>query len=568
MNNNQVADILETIGKIMEVLGENPFKVRAHTNGARTIRGESTPVSELVADGTLGDLPGIGPALREKITELVETGKLRYFDELKKSVPAGVLEMLRVPSLGPKKVHLLWKDREITTLKALESACRNDKLSGIKGFGKKTQDRILEGILFLQKHDGKFRLGDAWPQAMKLLEFVRDCPETIRAELAGSIRRSKEVVKDVDILAASKKPEKVMEYFRSAEEVDSIIAGGKTKSSVRLRNGLQVDLRVVKDSEFAPALAYFTGSREHNVLLRGRAQKMGLKINEYGIFKGARKLPTTDETAFYKHLKLSHVPPEMREGAGEVEAAETNSLPELIEQKDLAGIFHSHTTWSDGTASLEEMADKARSMGLKYMGLSDHSKAAFYANGLDEVRLERQHEEVQALNNKYKGFRIYHGMECDILPDGSIDLNDEWLEKLDFVIGSIHSQFNMSEKEMTDRVCKAIAHPRMTIYGHATGRLLLNREPFQIDLNRVIAAAKEHGKIIEINANPNRLDLDWIWARKAKEAGVMLSINPDAHSTDGLEDVRYGIGTARRAWVEKKHVLNTRSGKALEKLLK
>ncbi len=567
MNNNQVADTLETVGKIMEVLGENPFKVRAHTNGARTIRTESTPVSELVADKSLGDLPGIGKALEEKITELVETGKLAYLEELKKSVPPGILEMLRVPSLGPKKVHTLWKEQEISTLKTLEEACKEDKLSSLKGFGKKTQEKILEGITFLQKHAGKFRLGDAWPQAMKLLQSVRDCPDVLRAELAGSIRRSKEVVKDVDLLASSKNPEKVMEHFLAAEEIDSVIAAGKTKSSVRLRNGLQIDLRVVQDSEFASALAYFTGSKEHNVLLRQRAQKMGMKINEYGIFKGEKKLSTPDEEAFYKRLKLAYVPPEMREGTGEIEAAENDTLPELVEEKDLVGIFHSHTTWSDGTASLEEMVEKAKSMGLKYMGLSDHSQAAPYANGLDEVRLARQHEEVEALNKKTKGFRIYHGMECDILPDGSIDLNDEWLEKLDFIIASIHSQFNMSEKEMTDRVCKAIAHPKMTMYGHATGRLLLNREPFQIDLNRVIEAAKEHGKVIEINANPNRLDLDSIWARKAKEAGVLLSINPDAHSTDGLGDIRYGIGTARRAWVEKKHVLNSRSGKALEKLL-
>ena len=567
MNNGQVADVLETVGKIMEVLGENPFKVRAHTNGARTIRTESTPVSELVADGSLGDLPGIGKALEEKITELVETGKLAYLEELKKSVPPGILEMLRVPSLGPKKVHTLWKKEEISTLKELEAACKEDKLSSLKGFGKKTQEKILEGITFLKKHAGKFRLGDAWPQAMKLLQSIRDGPDVIRAELAGSIRRSKEVVKDVDLLASSKSPEKVMEHFLAAGEIDSVIAAGKTKSSVRLRNGLQIDLRVVQDSEFASALAYFTGSREHNVLLRQRAQKMGMKINEYGIFKGEKRLSTPDEETFYKRLKLAYVPPEMREGTGEIEAAENGTLPDLIEEKDLVGIFHSHTTWSDGTASLEEMAEKAKSMGLKYMGLSDHSQAAFYANGLDEVRLARQHEEVQALNRKMKGFRIYHGMECDILPDGSIDLNDEWLEKLDFIIGSIHSQFNMTEEEMTDRVCKAIAHPKMTIYGHATGRLLLNREPFQIDLNRVIEAAKEHNKVIEINANPNRLDLDSIWARKAKDVGVLLSINPDAHSTNGLEDIRYGIGTARRAWVEKKHVLNSRSGKALEKLL-
>jgi DNA polymerase (family 10) len=567
VNNSQVAEVLETVARIMEVLGENPFKVRAHSNAARTLRGESAPVSELVAEGTLGDLPGIGPALKEKITELVETGKLKSFDELKKSVPAGVLDMLRVPSLGPKKVHLLWKERKITTLKALESACRNEKLSPIKGFGKKTEEKILGGILFLQKHAGKFRLGDAWPRAMELLDFMRNCPEVDRAELAGSIRRSKEVVKDVDILASSKKPAAVMKHFLAAEGIDSVIAKGKTKSSVRLRNGLQVDLRVVKETEFASALAYFTGSKEHNVLLRGRAQKMGLKINEYGIFKGTRKLSTPDESAFYKHLGLAYVPPELREAAGEIEAAENDTLPDLIEPEDLAGIFHSHTTWSDGTASLEAMAEKARSMGLKYMGLSDHSKAAFYANGLDEVRLARQHEEVKKLNRKHRGFRIYHGMECDILPDGSLDLDDEWLKKLDFVIGSIHSRFDMSEEEMTARVCRAIAHPHLTIYGHATGRLLLNREPFRIDLHRVIQAAKEHGKVIELNANPNRLDLDWVWARKAKEAGVLLSINPDAHSTGGLEDIRYGVGTARRAWVEKKDVLNTRSGKALEKLL-
>jgi DNA polymerase (family 10) len=403
------------------------------------------------------------------------------------------------------------------------------------------------------------------PVARRLLAFLKDGPEVTEASLAGSIRRWKEVVRDIDLLASSSKPERVMERFVKAEGVAELIARGDTKASVRLVNGLQVDLRVVAPEQFPFALNYFTGSKEHNVAVRGLAQKQGLKLSEYGLFRGEKFLRCSGEQELYERLGLPFIPPELRENSGELDLHET---PQLIGYQSLRGVFHTHSTWSDGTAGIEAMAEKARSMGLEYMGLSDHSKAAAYANGLDESRLEKQMGEVDRLNAKWQNFRILKGLECDILPGGNLDLKPEVLSRLDFVIGSVHSRFEMSEEDMTKRVCKALSDNELDMLGHPTGRLLLSREGFSIDLDAVIETARKHGKIVELNANPHRLDLDWIHARKAREKGVLLSINPDAHSTSGLEDIEYGIATARRAWVEEKDVLNTRGLDDVRKILK
>ncbi|HZE96241.1 MAG TPA: DNA polymerase/3'-5' exonuclease PolX, partial [Planctomycetota bacterium] len=369
------------------------------------------------------------------------------------------------------------------------------------------------------------------------------------------LRRWKEVVKDIDLLASADDAPKVMDHFVKAVGVVEVIGKGETKTSVRLASGLQVDLRVVTEQQFPYALVYFTGSKEHNIVLRQVAQKRGLKINEYGIFEGSKLLECSDEEGFYKILGFPCVPPEMRENTGELDHPLS---PQLIDFKSLKGVFHAHSTWSDGTAAIETMADKARSMGLSYMGLSDHSKAAAYANGLDEARLAQQMKEIDRLNGTWKDFRILKGLECDILPDGNLDLNPEILGELDFVIGSVHSRFEMPEQEMTDRVCKALSNEHLDFLGHPTGRLLLSRDGYKINLGRVLESAREHGKIVELNAYPNRLDLDWIHCRRAKELGVMMSINPDAHSTGDLENIEYGIATARRAWLEEKDVLNTR----------
>lgn len=555
MDTRQVVEILETIAQLLELQDENPFKIRAYRNGARALESLSGDLRTLVDQGTLGEVPGIGPALEEKITQLVTTGTMDYYEGLRKQVPAGVLEMLSIPSFGPKKAHAVWKELGLTTIEELRKAAEENRLAGLKGFGEKTQKKILEGIAFLQKNAGQYLLNDAMPVARRLLKHLQACKTVQRVSIAGSLRRWKEIVKDIDLLASSDDAPSVMDHFVKAEGVAEIIGRGDTKTSVRLESGLQVDLRVVTDAQFPYALAYFTGSKEHNVVLRGAAQKKGLKINEYGIFEGSKLIECKDEVQFYKALGLPYLPPEMRENTGELDHKRT---PQLIDFKSLKGVFHTHSTWSDGTADIEAMAEKARSMGLSYLGLSDHSKAASYANGLDEARLAKQAKEIDRLNKQWKDFRILKGLECDILPDGTLDLDPKALEKLDFLIGSVHSRFDMPEKEMTDRVCKALADPNLDMLGHSTGRLLLSREGYKIDLERVLQTAKRHGKIVELNAYPNRLDLDWIHCRRAKELGVMLSINPDAHSTADLENIEYGIATARRAWLEEKDVLNTR----------
>jgi len=555
MDARQVAEVLETIGHILEIQDENPFKIRAYQNGARALEGLTTDLRTLVDQKKLGEISGIGKALEEKITELVVTGKLEYLENLRKEVPAGVLDLLSIPSLGPKKARVLWKELGITSIEELRKACAENKLSTLKGFGEKTQKKILEGIEYHAQHSGQHLLSDAMPAAKKLLAHLQKLKTVNRVSIAGSLRRWKEVVRDVDLLASSDQADAVMDHFVKAEGVAEIIGKGPTKTSIRLASGLQVDLRVVTDAQFPYALAYFTGSKEHNVVLRQVAQKKGLKINEYGIHEGSTLIECKDEAEFYAALGLPYIPPELRENTGELDY---NATPQLIDFKSLRGVFHTHSTWSDGTAEIEAMADKARSMGLRYMGLSDHSKAATYANGMDEARLAKQMKEVDRLNKQWKDFRILKGLECDILPDGNLDLDPKTLGQLDFVIGSIHSRFDMPEAQMTDRVCKALANEHLDFFGHPTGRLLLSREGYKINLDRVLETARAEDKIVELNAYPNRLDLDWIHCRKAKKMGVMLSINPDAHSTADLENIEYGIATARRAGLEEKDVLNTR----------
>ncbi len=565
MDNRQVAEVLQAIGRILEIRDENPFKVRAYLNAARTIAGLSSDVRRLVEEKKLGEVPGIGSGLEEKITQLVATGKMDYFETVRREVPPGVLDMLQIPFLGPKKVKVLWKDLGIEDVDALRDACRGNKLLAVKGFGERTQEKILQGIDFMTRHKGQYLLNAAMPVARRLLEHLESCKQVRRASLAGSIRRWKETVRDVDILASSDDPALVMERFVKAEGIVEVLARGGTKASVRLESGLQADLRVVADDQFAPALAYFTGSKEHNVAIRSLAQRMKLKVNEYGIFRGRRALPCRDETEFYKRLGLPYIPPEMRENAGELELT---VLPRLVELKSLKGVFHTHSTWSDGIAGIEEMARKAISMGFRYMGVSDHSRSAGYANGLDDARLARQMKEIEVLNRKLPGFTILKGIECDILPDGTLDISPKLADQMDFIIGSIHSHFGMPEGEMTARVCKALAIKQLCTLAHPTGRLLLDREAYKIDIERVLKTARERNKAIELNAHPSRLDLDAARCRRAKELGVLVSIDPDAHSAAGLEDVRYGIGTARRGWLEEKDVLNTRDLDEVRKIFR
>jgi DNA polymerase (family 10) len=564
MERSRVVAALEEIARLLELQDENPFKVRAYRSAARTLESCGEDLRLLVEQKRLDALPGIGEALRDKIGELVLHGRLEALEKLRAAVPAGVLDLLKVPSLGPKKARVLWKELGIESLEALERACRQDRLLDVKGFGDKSQRKFLEGIAFLGRHSGEFLLSDALPRARRLVEHLHRSPAVRRVEIAGSLRRWKELVHDVDLLAAAERPEEVMEHFLAADGVREVLAEGPSKTSVRLDNGLQVDLRVVTPAQFPAALNYFTGSKEHNVFLRQRAQERGLKLNEYGLFKSSESIELRGGEEIYRTLDLPYPAPELREAGWD---AESKGSLHLIENKSLKGALHSHTTWSDGVDDLEAMAEKARSMGLKYLGISDHSKAASYANGLDEVRLAKQMDEVDRLNKRWKGFRLLKGLECDILPDGSLDLAPETLERLDFVIGSIHSRFEMTREEMTARICRALANEHLDILGHPTGRLLLSREGYAVDLDQVLDAARRHAKVVELNAYPNRLDLDWVHCRKAKERGVLLSINPDAHSVGDLDNLQYGIGTARRAGLEAKDVLNSRSADEVLRLL-
>ncbi|UZQ82818.1 DNA polymerase/3'-5' exonuclease PolX [Thermoanaerobacter sp. RKWS2] len=557
MDKKTVVDILNEIGLLLELKGENPFKARAYYNAARTIEVLDEDIETLVKEDRLKDVKGIGEALNKKLTELITTGRLEYYEKLKESVPPGLIEMLKIPGLGPKKIKTLHEKLGITTIGELEYACVENRLVDLPGFGEKTQKKIFEGIQFIKQFTGQHLYFEAYQEAVKLKEYLEGTGLTIRCEIAGSLRRKKEIVKDIDILATSDNPEKLMDLFASYEEVRDVIAKGDTKTIVTLNSGINADLRVVKDEEFPYALHHFTGSKEHNTAMRHRAKEMGIKMNEYGLFKGDVLIKCSSEEEIFNKLNLSYIPPELRENMGEIEAAERGEIPALIEEKDLKGVFHVHTTYSDGRNSLVDMVERARKLGYKYIAITDHSKSAFYAGGLAEEMLLKQWEEIEELNKKYDDIVILKGIESDILPDGSLDYDEEILKRFDLVIASIHSHFKMTKEEMTKRVINAIKNKYTKIIGHLTGRLLLARDSYEIDVYQVIDAAKEYGKIIEINASPYRLDLDWRYIKYAKDKGVKFAICPDAHSVEGLEDVKYGIGIARKGWLEAKDVVNT-----------
>lgn len=557
MDKKQVAEILEEIGTLLELKGENPFKVRAYQNAARTLQSLTEDLGKLVEEGRLGELKGIGEALVEKITTLVETGSLPYYEELRTSIPDALLAMLQIPGLGPKRVRAIHDQLGVKTLEDLEKSCAQNRIAGLEGFGEKTQRKIWEGIQYVKKNLGSFLLSDAKEQAREVLAFLQGLPSVGRVELAGSLRRSKEIIRDIDIVASTDRPVEVMKAFVAMEDVASILGEGDTKSSVRLESGIQVDLRAVSEEQFASALAYFTGSKEHNTRMRSRAKDQSLKLNEYGLFRGEERLSSKTEEELYKRLGLSYIPPELREDMGELEAAEKGTLPELISEKALRGVFHNHTTYSDGTASLEEMVRAAEEAGFQYIGISDHSPSAAYANGLKEADLQRQQREIDRVNSRKQNFRVFKGTECDILPDGSLDYPEEILRRFDFVIGSVHSNFTMNEEEMTARIVKALGNPYLTMLGHPTGRLLLARPGYRVNLAVVIEEAARLGKVIELNANPRRFDLDWRFCKTAKERGLKLSINPDAHSTEAVRDAFLGVGIARKGWLGPADVINT-----------
>ena len=563
MTNREVADALREIGTLLELVGENPFRSRAYENAARQIEGLGEDVALLVAEGRLQEVPRIGEGLAKKITELVQTGRLEYLEELRRKVPAGLLEMLRIPDLGPKKILTLWRKLDITTVEELERAAREGRLRDLPGFGARTEANILSGIDLLRRASGRTLLGEALPVAEAMVETLASAEAVERVELAGSLRRRRETVKDIDILVASTRPEPVMDAFAELPQVERVTERGSTKSSALLANLMGADLRVVPPESFAAALQYFTGSADHNIALRHLARSKGLKISEYGLFRGKKNLAPRTEAELYEHLGLEYIEPELREDTGEIQAAAEGKLPRLVTLEDLRGIIHAHTTASDGHASLEEMARAARKLGFSYLVICEHSGSAGYANGLDADRLREHVAAIRALDRKMRGFTLLAGTEADILPDGSLDYPDEVLAGLDLVIGSVHSRFKMSASEMTERIVTAMKNPYLHVVGHLTGRLLLAREPYPVDQERVIEAAAELGVILEINAHPQRLDLDWLHSKMARERGVKLAICPDAHDVEGLADIRYGVMVARRGWCEKGDIVNTLSARQL-----
>ncbi len=559
MDKHRIAQILDDCGTLLELQGENPFRCQAYHNGARALEQLEGDIVDLVAGGKLAGVRGIGETLVQKITTLVTTGRLEFYEELKVKTPPGLVEMLRIPGLGPKKIKVVYEQLQIDTIPALKQACSDGRVAALKGFGERTAKKILSGIEFMAQAGQRFRIDEALAIASPILDWVRDHPNAIRSELCGSLRRRKETIKDIDILVGARESKPIMDGFVSLPGVMEVLAHGETKSSILLEPGIQADLRVVGDEQFPFALHYFSGSKEHNIRMRARAIEYGLKLNEYELAGEKKSVKCKDESDIFAALDLDYIPPELREDTGEIEAAAAHQLPSLIEFANLKGTFHCHTNWSDGAATLEEMAEAARSRGLTYLGIADHSQTAAYAGGLTVERVRKQQAEINTLNSKLKGIRLFKGTESDILPDGRLDFPDDVLESFDYVVASVHSAFFMGREEMTARVIRAVTHPRCTMLGHATGRLLLKRDGFQINLDAVIDACARSDTMIEINANPYRLDLDWQYCKRAKAKGVRLVINPDAHSTNGLDHLQFGVDVARRGWLEVADVLNTRS---------
>lgn len=568
MEKDKVAEVLMEIGTLLELKGENPFKTRAYTSAARAIEGLNEPLATVVAENRLGQIKGIGAALEAKITELTTTGSLKYYQELKASIAPGLIELLEIPGLGPKKIQALHKQLGVDSVASLETACQSGSVARLEGFGEKTQSNLLAGIARRRSYATRHLLSHALREAEPLLEQLRQLPDVIRCSTAGSLRRNKEIIGDIDLLASSKKPAAVIEFFVTQPGILQIIAQGETKASVLLADGIQCDLRVVSDQEFPFALAYFTGSKEHNIVMRQRAIQRGLRLNEYGLFRSqeetrdpSRLIPCATEEAIFGELDLPFVPPELREDHGEFLAGQQDAIPKLVEWTDLRGALHNHSNWSDGRNTLEEIAAYMEDLGLEYWAITDHSRASFQANGLDANRLREQIQAIKNLNaraaDRQSDFRLLTGCEVDILKDG-LDFEDQLLGELDVVVASLHVAAN-NEAENTRRLILAAENPFVHILGHLTGRLLLEREPYPLNVTAVIDACAETGTWIELNCNPRRFDLDWRHWAYARSKGVRCVINPDAHRNEHAGFLRLGAGIARKGWLTKKDVVNTLS---------
>jgi DNA polymerase (family 10) len=565
VTNQEMAEVLERIGTYRELSGENPFKVLAFQKAARIVERYPESLEALVREERLAGIQGIGPSIAEVLRELVRTGKSTALAKLKAGFPAGLEELLQISGLGPKRVRLLWQKLGVASLGELEYACRENRLLALEGFGVKLQEKILKAIELRKQFRGMFLYAEAEAIAEEVLAALRESGLFRAVYNAGSLRRGKRILKDIDILTIPKTkaaPAKVRAALTgladSAPAAQGVIAEGDTKVSIR-RRGLQIDFRLVPPESEAAALQHFTGSREHNTQLRGRAKGLGLKMNEYGVFRGEKALELADEAAVYRSIGLPFIPPELREGEEELEAAEAGRLPTLVEAGELRGMIHAHSRWSDGKSSIEELALECRRLGYAWLALSDHSRSAGYAGGLSVERLEEQREEAEALNRKLKPFRIFCGVESDILGDGGLDYPGKTLAALDFVIGSIHSNLTMSREQATERLLAAVANPFLTILGHPSGALLLSREGYSYDEGRLFAALAERGVVLEHNCNPWRLDPDWPALKRAAARGIRIALCPDAHSLEDLGFMRYGLLMARKAWLTREAVLNTLS---------
>jgi len=571
VENIDVARIFDEIADILELKNENPFRIRSYRRAARVIRDLPDDVKSLAATGELKTVPGIGSSLAEKIEEIISTGTCKFYEELKQDPVYTLTDLLSIPGVGPKLAVRLNKELGVKNVDDLERAARAGKLHSLDGIREKLEEKILKGIEQYRRHVGRFKLADALTYTESIVKILKSQRGIIQIDIAGSLRRMKETIGDIDILVIAKQThrDKVMEAFTGMDVVADVIAKGDTKSSVLLRSGIQVDLRILDSKSYGAALHYFTGSKDHNVAIRDRAKRKGLKVSEYGVFeaKTNRHLGGAHEEDVFRLVDLPFIPPELRENSGEIEAAEKGKLPHLIELGDIKGDLQMHTKASDGANTIEEMALFAKRLGYRYIAITDHSKAVRVAGGLNEEELEAHIQAIKKANRKIDGIEILSGIEVDVMPDGSLDLADWILSKCDVVIAAVHSRFNMSRQEMTKRIVKGIANPNVNILAHPTGRIINERDPYEIDLEAIIAAARKNKVALELNSYPDRLDLRDVHCRQVKESGVKISINTDSHAAIQLVNMRYGIATARRGWLEPGDVINTYSLAKLRKFL-
>jgi DNA polymerase (family 10) len=569
VNNEEIAELFTKTANLLEIQGANRFRVRAYRNAAITIQNAPESLADLIAQGAdLAELPGIGRDLASKIREIVKTGKFSLLLEIEKQIPEDLADLMKISGLGAKRIKKLYDKLKIISLKDLEAAAEAHKIQKLAGFGVKTEQTIVDGIKRVKVSGKRLKISTAETIINPIVKYLKQSGMLVAIDVAGSYRRCKETVGDVDILVTCKKGADIVDYFIKYDQVRKVLAKGDTKASIQLKSGFQVDLRDVPEESYGAALVYFTGSKEHNIAIRKCAIENKLKISEYGVFRGDKMIAGKTEAEVYKAIDLPFIPPELREDRGEIAAARKNKLPDLIDLKDIKGDLHTHTNLTDGHNTLEEMAKAAQAKGYSYLGISDHTKHVTVAHGLDVNAVARQIKQIDKLNEKFKNFTILKAIEVDILADGSLDLPDEILSQLDYTICSIHYKFNLPKAQQTERILKAMNNPYFTIFGHPTGRLLLERDPYEFDMEQVMRAAKHKGLILELNAHPFRLDLNDVHCKMAKDLGIKISIATDAHSVQDLELMRFGIGQARRGWLEKEDVINTLPLSQLQKIIK